>query len=59
MKPAVFYWPQLQTAKEFLEGVIKEPVKMVELPCLKCGHLFILPFAEGNEKAVLCEECNR
>lgn len=28
------------------------------LPCISCGRLFILPFTEGNEKGVLCEECN-
>src|SRR5262245_27803759 len=29
------------------------------IPCIGCGAVCILPFADGNEQAVICEICNR
>jgi hypothetical protein len=29
------------------------------LPCIRCGEMFRLPFANGNEAGVLCKDCNR
>lgn len=58
-KPRVFYWPELQTAKEFLEGTPIRQTKVMKLPCIKCGDMFLLCGAEGYQRYVICEDCNR
>ena len=54
-----FPWQHSEVQKETNFAQFNRDYIVRDLPCIGCGQIFRLPFANGNEEHVLCEACNR